>query len=121
MLIKFPWGPKAKLPTSAMCRGLLAKAIAAVLVAAGAAFVAFAVGALGNLVGAATAGTTAVWDVEMTDVGYFALGNTLLLLVGFTLGALTRNSPGAIVAYMIYVFVAPGLLAFLALTRSAGR
>ena len=36
------------------------------------------------------------------------------MLVGFALGALIRNSPGAIVSYMIYAFVAPGLLAFLA-------
>ena len=41
-----------------------------------------------------------------------------LLLVGFTLGALIRNSPGAIVGYMIYAFVAPGLLAFLAFNQA---
>ena len=40
------------------------------------------------------------------------------MLVGFTLGALIRNSPGAIVAYMIYAFVAPGLLAFLAFNQA---
>ena len=39
------------------------------------------------------------------------------MLVGFTLGALIRNSAGAVVAYMIYAFVAPGLLAFLAFNQ----
>jgi ABC-2 type transport system permease protein len=53
----------------------------------------------------------------MVDVGYFAGGQTSLLLVGFVLGALIRNSSGAIVAYMLYGFVAPGLLAFLALNQ----
>ena len=58
-----------------------------------------------------------VWDQSAVDVGYFALGQTLLLLVGFVLGALIRNSSGAIVAYMLYGFVAPGLLAFLAFSQ----
>ncbi len=99
-------------------RVLLAKAIAAGLVALAATAVAFAVGAVGNVIGAAMAGIDPVWNQDLADVGYFALGNTLLLLVGFTLGALIRNSPGAIVAYMIYAFVAPGLLAFLAFNQT---
>jgi ABC-2 type transport system permease protein len=99
-------------------RVLLAKAVAAVIVAVAATGVAFAVGALGNVIGTAAAGIDTVWDQNLADVGYFALGNTLLLLVGFTLGALIRNSPGAIVAYMVYGFIAPGLLAFLALNQA---
>ena len=99
-------------------RVLLAKGIGAVLVAVAATGVAFAAGALGNIVGAAMAGIDAVWDQNLIDVGYFALGNILLLLVGFTLGALIRNSPGAIVAYMVYAFIAPGLLAFLAFNQA---
>ena len=99
-------------------RVLFAKALAAGLVALAATAVAFAVGAAGNVIGAAMAGIDPVWDQHVADVGYFALGNTLLLLVGFTLGALIRNSPGAIVGYMIYAFVAPGLLAFLAFNQA---
>ncbi len=99
-------------------RVLLAKGVGAVLVAVAATGVAFAVGAVGNIVGAAMAGIDTVWDQDLTDVGYFALGNILLLLVGFTLGALIRNSPGAIVAYMVYAFIAPGLLAFLAFNQA---
>ena len=59
-----------------------------------------------------------MWNQDLVDVGYFALGQTLLLLVGFMLGALIRNSSGAIVAYMIYGFVAPGLLVFLAFNQA---
>jgi len=99
-------------------RVLLAKGIGAVLVAVAATGVAFAAGALGNIVGTAMAGIDTVWDQNLIDVGYFALGNILLLLVGFTLGALIRNSPGAIVAYMVYAFVVPGLLAFLAFNQA---
>ena len=99
-------------------RVLLAKGIGAVLVAVAATAVAFAVGALGNVVGSAMATIDTVWDLDLVDVGYFALGNILLLMVGFTLGALIRNSPGAIVAYMVYAFIAPGLLTFLAFSQA---
>ena len=112
------WSQRSGLATFTLVphrgRVVLAKALAAVLVTAPATALAFAVGALGNLIGAAKAGVSIVWDQSLTDVGYFAAGQTLLLLVGFVLGALIRNSSGAIVAYMLYGFVVPGLLAFLA-------
>jgi hypothetical protein len=116
------WSQRSGLATFTLVphrgRVLLAKAIGAVLVAVASTGVAFVVGALGNVVGTAMAGMPTVWDVEVADIGYFALGNTMLLLVGFTLGALIRTSPGAIVAYMIYAFVIPGLLAFLAFNQA---
>jgi hypothetical protein len=99
-------------------RVFAAKAVGAILVAGAATLVAFAVGALGNVVGSALAGTSGTWDVHLNDVGYFALGNTLLVLVGFTLGAMVRNSVGAVVAYLVYAFVAPGLLALLAFNQA---
>lgn len=116
------WSQRSGLTTFTLVphrgRVLLAKGVAAVLVAAAATVVAFAVGSLGNLAGAALADVPTVWDQDVADVGYFALGQTLLLMVGFTLGALIRNSPGAIVGYMVYAFVAPGLLAFLAFSQA---
>jgi hypothetical protein len=116
------WSQRSGLATFTLVphrgRVLLAKALGAVLVTVPATIVAFGVGALGNLVGAALADVPVVWDQNWVDVAYFALGQTLLLLVGFVLGALIRNSSGAIVAYMIYGFVAPGLLAFLAFNQA---
>jgi ABC-2 type transport system permease protein len=115
------WSQRSGLTTFTLVphrgRVLLAKALASVIVALIATGVAFAVGAVGNLVGTALAGTDTVWDLSLLDVAYVALGNTLLLLVGFMLGALIRNSPGAIVAYMVYAFVLPGLLTFLAFSQ----
>lgn len=98
-------------------RVLMAKAVAAIAVTMPATVVAFAVGAVGNLVGASLADVPAVWDQGWADLGYFALGQTALLLMGFMLGALIRNSSGAIVAYMVYGFVLPGLFAFLAFNQ----
>jgi hypothetical protein len=116
------WSQRSGLATFTLVphrgRVLLAKAFAVVSVTVPATLVAFGVGAAGNVAGAALADVPAVWDQDLADVGYFALGQTLLLLVGFVLGALIRNSSGAIVAYMIYGFVAPGLLAFLAFNQA---
>jgi hypothetical protein len=116
------WSQRSGLATFTLVphrgRVLLAKAIAVVSVTVPATLVAFGVGALGNVAGTALADVPAVWNQDLVDVGYFALGQTLLLLVGFVLGALIRNSSGAIVAYMIYGFVAPGLLAFLAFNQA---
>lgn len=116
------WSQRSGLTTFTLVphrgRVMVAKAVSACLVAVAATVVAFAVGALGNLAGAAMEGITPVWDQDLADVGYFALGTISLVLVGFTLGALIRNSAGAVVAYMIYAFVAPGLLAFLAFNQA---
>ena len=115
------WSQRSGLTTFTLVprrgRVMLAKAVAAWLVALGATAVAFLVGSLGNLVGAPLAGIAPVWDQGLADVGYFAIGNTLLMMIGFTLGALIRTSAGAVVAYMVYAFVAPGLLAFLAFNQ----
>lgn len=116
------WSQRSGLATFTLVphrgRVVLAKALAVSLVAVAATPVAFALGALGNLAGSAITGVPAVWDADAVSAASFALGNTLLLLVGFTLGALIRNSPGAVVGYMIYAFVVPGLLAFLAFNQA---
>jgi hypothetical protein len=115
------WTQRSGLATFTLVphRGLvmLAKAIAAVSVTVPATIAAFGVGAAGSLLGAAMTDGAPVWDQTVVDAGYFALGQTLLLLVGFVLGALIRNSSAAIVAFMVYGFVAPGLLALLAFNQ----
>jgi ABC-2 type transport system permease protein len=115
------WSQRSGLATFTLVphrgRVVMAKAVAAVLVTVPATAVAFGVGAVGNIIGTASADVPTVWDQSPADVGYFAAGQTLLLLVGFVLGALIRNSSGAVVAYMLYGFVVPGLLAFLAFNQ----
>ncbi len=98
-------------------RVLLAKALASVIVAAAATVVTFAVAVGGNLIAARIAGITPVWDGDATALAAFAAAITLLMLTGFMLGALIRNSAGAIVSYMLYAFVAPGVLALLAMSQ----
>jgi ABC-2 type transport system permease protein len=96
-------------------RVLLAKALGSVLVALASTVVAFVVAALGNLVAAGLTGRAPVWDADATSLVAFAAAITLLLLTGFTIGTLIRSSAGAIVAYMLYAFVAPGALTLLAM------
>lgn len=76
--------------------------------------VALAIGALGNVVGTAIAGVDTVWDITAEQIGYLLFANVLNLLIGFMLGVLIRNSPGAIVGYVVYSFVLPPLSLLLA-------
>jgi hypothetical protein len=95
-------------------RVILAKAVSAVGVGVVSMALALAIGALGNVVGTAIAGTDPVWDISVVDASHIIVGNVLGLLMGFTLGVLIRNSPGAIVAYFVYSLVLPGLAELLA-------
>ena len=98
-------------------RIIAAKAISAVLIAIAAMVLTFAVGALGNLLGAAVTGTTPVWDVTVTQSLYYVLGMVLSLLIGFMLGVLIRSSTGAIVAYFILTFLVPTVFGLLATSQ----
>jgi hypothetical protein len=95
-------------------RIITAKAISSVAIAIAAMVLAFAVGALGNLLGATIRGSTLVWDVSVTQCLYYVLGMVLSLLIGFMLGVLIRASTGAIVAYFILTFLVPTVFGLLA-------
>ena len=94
-----------------------AKAVAALCIAVASMAIAFAIGALGNLLGTSITGTDLVWDVSMTEASLIVIGNVLGLLVGFMLGVLIRNSPGAVVTYMVYSFVLPPISMVLAASQ----
>jgi len=72
--------------------------------------IAFAVGAVGNVVGSAIAVVPTTWDISLGNAVTIFLGDALGMMVGFMLGVLIRNSPGAIVAYFVYALVLPALL-----------
>lgn len=90
-------------------RVVAAKAVNAVGIAVGGMLVAAGVGALGNVLGAAIAGTDLVWDVSWSDFAAIVLANVLGVLIGFMLGVVLRSSPGALVGYLVYVYVLTGL------------
>lgn len=70
-------------------------------------FVAMAIGAVGNLVGATVNGLDPVWNIEPKQVGLLIVSNVLGMLMGFMLGVLFRNSAAAIVGYFVYSFMLP--------------
>ena len=98
-------------------RIITAKAISSVIIAIAAMALTFAVGALGNLLGAAVTGTTPVWDVTLTQCLYYVLGMVLSLLIGFMLGVLIRSSTGAIVTYFVLTFLLPTVFGLLATSQ----
>jgi ABC-type transport system involved in multi-copper enzyme maturation permease subunit len=115
------WSQRSGLTTFTLAphrgRVVLAKAIVAVGIAVASMMLAFAVGAVGNLVGSAIAGVETVWDIGMGLALNIVLANVLGLLVGFMLGVLIRNSAGAIVAYFVYSLLVPTLTTVLAETQ----
>jgi ABC-type transport system involved in multi-copper enzyme maturation permease subunit len=93
---------------------ILAKALAAIIVGIVGMVLAFAIGAVGNVVGSAINGVDMSWDISAADMIWIIVGNVLGLLIGFMLGVLIRNTPGAIVAYFVYSFVLPTIFGILA-------
>jgi ABC-type transport system involved in multi-copper enzyme maturation permease subunit len=93
---------------------ILAKGLAAVIVGVVSMLLAFAIAAVGNVVGSALNGVDAVWGMAFSDFLLIILANILGLLVGFMLGVLIRSTAAAIVAYFVYAFVLPVILEILA-------
>lgn len=112
------WSQRSGLTTFTLVphryRVITGKAISSVTVGVVSVLLAFAIGALGNLVGAAVTGTALVWNVTFTECLYFVLGNVLSLLIGFMLGVLIRASAAAIAIYFVYWFLLPTIFGLLA-------
>lgn len=93
------------------------KLAATLIVGAASIALAFAMGALGNVVGSRIAGVPLTWDISIGHAATIFVADGLGMLMGFTLGVLIRNSPGAIVAYFVYALVLPAAFGALAATQ----
>ena len=115
------WSQRSGLTTFTLVpsrgRVIRAKASATFVVGVASMAVAFAVGAVGNLLGSTIMGLDTVWDVSLAAAAQILLGNLVGMAIGFTLGVVLRNSAAAIVGYFVVSFVLPGILALLALVR----
>jgi len=115
------WSQRSGLTTFTLVpsrgRVIGAKASATFVVGVVSMAVAFAVGAVGNLLGSTIMGLDTVWDVSVAAAAQILLGNLVGMAIGFTLGVVLRNSAAAIVGYFVVSFVLPGILALLALVR----
>ncbi len=112
------WSQRSGLTTFALVphrwRVVAGKLMAVLVVAVVATPVAFAIGAVGNVAGAAIAGVNPVWDLSVANLLTIELANVLSMLVGFMLGVVIRSSAGALVAYFLYQFLLPTLALVLA-------
>lgn len=112
------WGQRTSLSTFTMvpsrARVVIAKLVTVVGVGLASLVVALGVAALGNLFNAAIAGITPVWDLDLTVIMQIVVADEIGMLMAFMLGALFRNSPGAIVGYFVYALVLPGVSSALA-------
>ena len=119
------WSQRSGLTTFTLVpsrgRVIAAKAACAVGVGVVSMVLAFAIGAVGNIVGTAIAGVDTVWNASPTELAQIVLANVLGPLVGFMLGVLIRNSAGAIVGYFVYSFVLPSLSMLLAASQDWWR
>jgi ABC-2 type transport system permease protein len=112
------WSQRSGLTTFTLVphrgRVITAKLIGILAIGVVSMLIAFTVGAFGNIVGTAIAGVDTTWNISALDLGMIIIANILGMLVGFMLGVVIRNSPGAIVSYFVYGFVTPGLFMLLA-------
>jgi hypothetical protein len=116
------WSQRAGLTTFTLVphrgRVIRAKLVTTMLVGLGSMALALAIGAIGNIVATGIKGVDTVWDLSPTSILYIVGADLIGMLVGFMLGVVTRNSPGAIVAYFSYWFVIPTLSMVLATNQS---
>jgi ABC-2 type transport system permease protein len=112
------WSHRSGLTTFTLAphrdRVILAKVISSVIVAVASMLFAFAIGAVGNLIGSATAGTDLVWDVSIAEASNIVLGSLLCLLTGTMLGMLFRSSAAALVVYFVVSLLVPTVAGILA-------
>ncbi len=99
-------------------RVVWAKTLSSVIVAVASMVFAFAIGAVGNVVGSTIAGTPTVWDLSVGQALTIVLGNLVSLSIGTMLGMLLRSSAGGLVMYFVVVLLVPNLLGLLAETQN---
>jgi ABC-2 type transport system permease protein len=98
-------------------RVIWAKTLSSVIVAVASMVFAFAVGAIGNVVGSAIAGTPTVWDLSVGHALTIVLGNLVSLSIGTMLGMVLRSSAGGLVMYFVLVLLVPNLSILLATSQ----
>jgi ABC-type transport system involved in multi-copper enzyme maturation permease subunit len=115
LLVTSEWSQRTAMVTFSLeperRRVILAKLVVGLVLAVAAVAIALVLGAICNAIYGAASGNGAEWDLGLLDVGGFWLLQSLGMLTGFALAALLLNSPAAIVVFMVYSFVLPGLFA----------
>jgi ABC-type transport system involved in multi-copper enzyme maturation permease subunit len=88
---------------------IAAKFVVGIGLAVAAVLIALVLATICNALYGLLSGDDVVWDLGLANVGGFLLLQVIGMLTGFAFAALLLNSPAAIVLYMVYSFVLPGL------------
>jgi ABC-2 type transport system permease protein len=88
---------------------IAAKFLVGIGLAVAAVVIALVLATICNALYGLLSGREVVWDLGLGNVGGFVLLQVIGMLTGFAFAALLLNSPAAIVLYMVYSFVLPGL------------
>lgn len=106
------WSQRTAMITFALepsrLRVVLAKLVAVMALGGATVVLALALGVVGNVVGAALAGTDADWNVTVGAFGWALATQILYLLMGFGFGLLLLSSPAALALYYVYVWILEG-------------
>jgi len=94
-----------------------AKTLSSITIAVASMLFAFAIGAVGTVVGSQIAGIPAVWDVSLGHALTIVLGNLTCLLTGTMLGMLLRSSAGGLVTYFVITLLVPTMSQLLATSQ----
>lgn len=86
-----------------------AKFVVGIGLAVAAVVIALVLATVCNALYGALSGDTLEWDLGLPNVSGFVLLQIIGMLTGFAFAALLLNSPAAIVLYMVYSFVLPGI------------
>lgn len=88
---------------------IAAKFVVGIGLAVAAVLIALVLATICNALYGVLSGDEVVWDLGLANVGGFLLLQVIGMLTGFAFAALLLNSPAAIVLYMVYSFVLPGV------------
>jgi ABC-type transport system involved in multi-copper enzyme maturation permease subunit len=88
-------------------RVVLAKLVAVATLAVGTIAVAFVLGALTNVLCAAVTGNPLEWNLDGSELFWAVVQQMLYFAMGFALGMLLLNTPGAIAIYYVIALLLP--------------
>jgi ABC-2 type transport system permease protein len=113
LLLTSEWSQRTAMVTFSLephrGRVILAKAVVGVLLGIVAVVIALGLAAICNALLNGMSDLGGDWDLSFEQTAYFVILQEIGMLTGFAFAALLLNSPAAIVLYMVYSFVLPGL------------
>ena len=113
LLLTSEWSQRTAMVTFALeprrRRVILAKLVVGVILAIVAVLIALVLATVCNLIYGALSDFAVEWDISVSHTLGFVLLQEIGMLTGFAFAALLLSSPAAIVLFMVYSFVLPGL------------